>query len=384
MLRALSTLLNSQLLAYKDKYGDTLVAKRFVDDPKLGTWVETQRVQYKKCLAHSREVAVEQGIIAPGTPEDTLIPGQDYIIIPSKRLNAERLGRLNEIGFAWSARPGRASSRKSSIGICGTSGPASAALAVAGASNDEHAIAPASPSMTAAAVTVDAVGIDSAHVDAADNHYHQQGPAPLAQNSPQHMHHNHHQQASSPSNENINQNSFGWDDMYARLVAYKERVGNCLVPKSYPDDVQLAQWVEQQRMHYKAGVNVNDDRKKGGAAPAATEDLLQESIEPVHVDPVALMDEAGLQGVAHEADVRDMDTDGETDAVTAGHTSMRGDEEHSAISAERLAKLDAIGFVWNVRGKKLDDHWDNMLNQVRCCKNGNRVHCTLIIRLPYP
>lgn len=31
-----------RLRAYKEKYGNCLVPKRFVDDPKLGTWVETQ------------------------------------------------------------------------------------------------------------------------------------------------------------------------------------------------------------------------------------------------------------------------------------------------------------------------------------------------------
>ena len=58
--------------------------KRYAADPKLGTWVETQRVQWKK-LPRSQEEAGD-------------------VVTPNKRLNAERLQRLESIGFAWSAK----------------------------------------------------------------------------------------------------------------------------------------------------------------------------------------------------------------------------------------------------------------------------------------
>ena len=68
-----STLSNSQQ--------DCLVPKRYQDDPKLGTWVETQRVQYKKLQQQDGES-----------------------ITPNNRLNAERLEKLESAGFAWSAK----------------------------------------------------------------------------------------------------------------------------------------------------------------------------------------------------------------------------------------------------------------------------------------
>ena len=58
--------------------------KRYAEDPKLGTWVETQRVQWKKLP----RAASEQG----------------EVVTPNKRLNDERLTRLESIGFAWSAK----------------------------------------------------------------------------------------------------------------------------------------------------------------------------------------------------------------------------------------------------------------------------------------
>ena len=36
------------LVAYKRQHGDCLVPKRYKADPKLGTWVDTQRISYKK------------------------------------------------------------------------------------------------------------------------------------------------------------------------------------------------------------------------------------------------------------------------------------------------------------------------------------------------
>jgi hypothetical protein len=37
-----------RLGAFKAEYGHCLVPKRFADDPRLGTWVETQRVQVRR------------------------------------------------------------------------------------------------------------------------------------------------------------------------------------------------------------------------------------------------------------------------------------------------------------------------------------------------
>jgi len=73
-----------RLVAYREKFGDCLVPKRYAEDAKLGTWVETQRVQYKKL-----ERAVDE---ASGVET----------VAPNKRLNQERLERLQSIGFAWS------------------------------------------------------------------------------------------------------------------------------------------------------------------------------------------------------------------------------------------------------------------------------------------
>ena len=64
---------------------NTLVPKRYKDS-KLGTFVETQRTQYKRL----------ERTVDPVTGEER--------VIPNKRLTAERLELLNAIDFAWTAK----------------------------------------------------------------------------------------------------------------------------------------------------------------------------------------------------------------------------------------------------------------------------------------
>lgn len=64
-----------QLIEYKEKYGDTLVPKRYEKNPSLGNWVNKQRQQYRKFWAKETPCS----------------------------LNAEKVAMLNEIGFCWDA-----------------------------------------------------------------------------------------------------------------------------------------------------------------------------------------------------------------------------------------------------------------------------------------
>uniref|UniRef100_A0A7S1ZFL4 Helicase-associated domain-containing protein n=1 Tax=Trieres chinensis TaxID=1514140 RepID=A0A7S1ZFL4_TRICV len=42
-----------------------------------------------------------------------------------------------------------------------------------------------------------------------------------------------------------------WDQMYHRLLSFRERHGHCLVPNRYKEDRSLGQWVSAQRRQYK-------------------------------------------------------------------------------------------------------------------------------------
>jgi hypothetical protein len=110
----------TRLQGYKKSYGDCLVPKRFQEDPKLGTWVDTQRVQFKKM----KKKLEEHGITYEG-PEDAkeakyddddaddaslsstngTNQGQSMNAKPVVgRLTDDRIRRLENLGFVWSLR----------------------------------------------------------------------------------------------------------------------------------------------------------------------------------------------------------------------------------------------------------------------------------------
>lgn len=114
-----------QLIEYKAKFGNCLVPKRYKDNPKLGTWCDTQRVQKKKLMKKLSEklnqsasddvarmdtssAASDGGFeSAPETTSGNTSPANTPGSIPKPlvgRLTEERIRRLDEVGFVWSIR----------------------------------------------------------------------------------------------------------------------------------------------------------------------------------------------------------------------------------------------------------------------------------------
>lgn len=171
-------LMLDRLKEYKAQYNTTCVPKRYKEKPSLGSWVETQRAQFKKMW------------VASGQSDDLLssAPDPTIYVTPNKRLSAERLSRLQDIGFSWFVRK-----RRSTNGKRKASGDAS--------STSE--------------------GNESGNGAAHD-------PRKRRRKDEQ------------------------WNEMYQRLVQFKDQHGHCIVPKGYAADPKLACWVETQRhLHSK-------------------------------------------------------------------------------------------------------------------------------------
>lgn len=166
--------------------------------------METQRVQYKRL---QREYDETSGVEA---------------VQPNKRLNQERLRKLQEIGFAWSAKHVR-KSRNNSLQYLGPTptppvdnpqGPFASVPDVA-----ETRI------QAAATLPTQTIVVDS-------------NIAPVAPR-PRKM---------EPRQAAGRLNDQQWEEMYQRLVRYKEENGDCLVPRKYDRDPKLSTWVETQRV----------------------------------------------------------------------------------------------------------------------------------------
>jgi hypothetical protein len=52
-------------------------------------------------------------------------------------------------------------------------------------------------------------------------------------------------------------------------------------------------------------------------------------------------------------------------AINVDLESMNLPTELKRLSVEKKQKLDELGFVWSLRSKRIDDHWDEMFGQVR-------------------
>ena len=88
-----------RLLKFKEDNGHVLVPKRYPPDMKLGQWIATQRIQYKKLMAGTSTKGEDDSeLAASGEPKKEEEA--------SNRLTEQRRKKLEDAGFVWSAKEG--------------------------------------------------------------------------------------------------------------------------------------------------------------------------------------------------------------------------------------------------------------------------------------
>jgi hypothetical protein len=190
--------------------------------------------------------------------------------------------------------------------------------------------------------------------------------------------------------------------VFFSLVSHKIFVipkQSCLVPRKYEADPKLATWVETQRVLW------NRDFREGGSI-AGSDDIGSANYqlpEPADIPPVAGMgktpddwveaigkpdsggataeDAAELAATMTEDAIHGEDglhrseEDAQNAAVVEAAVAAAaeavdaplGDEavkvmqlQPRRLTQERKDKLDALGFIWSLRNKRIDDHWDEV------------------------
>jgi Helicase associated domain len=156
-----------------------------------------------------------------------------------------------------------------------------------------------------------------------------------------------------------------WDAMLDRLVAFKSAHGHCNVSKGYADR-PLARWVERVRSivgrQDSAIVSRRDDDED-------MEDQLGPANHPsgnvnamrASGDDTGTLAEMGVDAASALEEVEEVqkkNSKEKRDASKPGNDAL-------CITDDRKEKLIALGFVWNLRGKRFEDHWDAMFRQVR-------------------
>jgi hypothetical protein len=133
-----------------------------------------------------------------------------------------------------------------------------------------------------------------------------------------------------------------WEDMFATLVQFKEHFGHCNVPLGWPEDPHLAAWVRSQRQLRREGrLSVDRIRRldalgfEGGAPapPAASWDKMFSRL-------VEFKKRFGHCKVPFGWP--------EDPQLVQWANLQRHLRLHAYLSAERIQRLDALGFEWDL------------------------------------
>ncbi len=160
-----------------------------------------------------------------------------------------------------------------------------------------------------------------------------------------------------------------WDERYGELRHFNEEYGHCNVPHDSPEYSQLAIWAYSQRTKKKQGKLSRERIARLDALgwvwdpyDAAWEEMfeaLQDYISKHgHCNvPTAWPDNPQLANWVHQG--------------------QRSRKKHGKLSPERIARLDALGFVWNLK----DATWDEMLVALQDYKSKHG-HCNVSFSWP--
>ena len=148
--------------------------------------------------------------------------------------------------------------------------------------------------------------------------------------------------------------SLNWNDMYELLVQFRADYGHCNVPAQWRKNLQLGRWVAVQRY-----------RRKIGELPPQNVKLL---------DKLSFIWSASdsAWNAMHQQLVQFKQQQGDCDVPTQWPenphlanwvANQRHRRKKGTLSADRVRKLEAIGFVWSVyRHKVAGEHRDSTVN----------------------
>jgi len=143
-----------------------------------------------------------------------------------------------------------------------------------------------------------------------------------------------------------------WEEMFEELVAYKEAVGDCLVPASYPYNRPLGRWVDNQRQSYRKG-KLSEERLAWLEAVGFGWDPLGTQWEEIFDELVAYKEAHGDCLVPREF----------PDNPPLGNwvTNQRTSYHAGNMPEERVARLEAVGFDWDPLGTQWEVRLDELL-----------------------
>jgi len=308
----------TELLQYKEKHGNCTVPTR-CDNKKLAKWIETTRSEYAKL----------KSINDPSTGLTRLIP--------SSKLPASKINRLEEVGFEWRIK-GK-TKRKPAVGVTER--------------------------------LIHASVIESSNTPA-----------------------NRVSTEQSARKEARHENKQQWNNMFGALEGYKSKYGDTKVPKRYKDDKQLGIWVDTQRSQYKKLQQKIANGETNAKSNRLTEDRIQRLNEvgfvwsirddwQTHYNELVkykslhahcnvparytLNNRLGIWVTSQRQQFK-LRKQGKPDTQTKRSISL---------TEERIKLLDDIGFSWSLRSNAtIAENWQENFGQL-CTFKAQFGHCNV-------
>jgi len=142
-----------------------------------------------------------------------------------------------------------------------------------------------------------------------------------------------------------------WDDMFARLLAYKRAIGDTNVPATWPKDPELGRWVSMQRRLCNTG-QLSPERRK----------QLNE-IDFLWSPLAAHWEQMFNALVGYKRDFGHCEVPmgwAENRQLAYWVFTQRRVNRQGKLPADRFTRLDRLGFTWEVT----DDRWEEMFRSL--------------------
>jgi superfamily II DNA or RNA helicase len=139
-----------------------------------------------------------------------------------------------------------------------------------------------------------------------------------------------------------------WEEMFTMLKEYKDKCGDCNVPKQWAENKQLATWIRTQREEYQKG-KLSNDRIKRLEEIGFEWNPFDSRWEEMFIALTEYKEKHGHCNVSSRW--------AENNQLGTWVHRQRSNYQNKTISKDRIKRLEEIGFVW----EKFDSKWKEML-----------------------
>ena len=136
-----------------------------------------------------------------------------------------------------------------------------------------------------------------------------------------------------------------WEEKFMELKCFQEEHGHCRVPSVYPENPSLGIWVSNQRTDFKKG-DLSEDKIARLEEIGFVWNVFEEAWEKNFLELKRFQEEHGHCKVPQRYP--------QNPQLGSWVSNQRADFKKGDLSEDKIARLEEIGFVWDV----LEEEWE--------------------------